>query len=170
MVTTDPAQLPPQEDLIELEIAAFMGPHIKRARIALVLIGILYLYSVYTQYGMIAQWREAMRVVSSNDPFGGELKRRVDLAYFLIIFIGASGVANIVLAAIAGTKTTFAIYTAMGIFAAHSLLQLYATEGLILTNWLWWITAIVLGMGFQAAYKAQKLRNERRPPVARVVA
>lgn len=159
----------PQEDLLELEIAAFMGPHIKRARIALVLIGILYIYSAYTHYSTIAEWREALRGVSPNDPTGSELKRRVDLAYFIIIFVGASGMANIALAAIAGRKTTFAIYTAMGIFAVHTLLQLYATEGLILTNWLWWITAIVLGMGFQAAYKARRLRSERRPAEARAI-
>jgi hypothetical protein len=154
----------PQEDLVELEIAAFMGPHIKRARIALVLIGLLYAWTAYRAYGGIAHAREAMKGVSSSDPDLGELKSLVDLAYFIVVFTGVSGIANIVLAAIAGTKTTFAIYTAMGIFAVHTAIQLYATKGLILTSWLWWITAIVLGMGFQAAWKAQKLRKERAQP------
>jgi hypothetical protein len=96
-----------------------------------------------------------------------DLKRMVDLLYIFVVFTGVAGIANIVLAAIAGTKTTFAIYTAMGIFVAHSLFQLYLTEGLLFTNWLFWITAIVLGMGFQAAYKAQQLRKSRLPAEAR---
>jgi hypothetical protein len=159
----------PQEDLIELEIAAFMGPHIKRARIALVLIGALYIWSAYRAWGGISDAREAMKGISASDPDMGELKRLVDLAYFIVVFTGASGIANIVLAALAGTKTTFAIYTATGIFAVHTAIQLYATEGLIVTSWLWWVTAIVLGLGFQAAYKANQLRRSRVPAEARLV-
>ena len=158
-------QTQPQEDLIELEIAAFMGPHIKRARIALVLIGALYIWSAYRSYGGIAELREALK--GGSDEYN--IKSTVDLLYYFVVFTGFAGVANIVLAVIAGKKMTFAMYTAMGIFAAHTLFQLYLTEGLILTNWLWWITAIILGMGFQAAYKANKLRKDARPAEARAL-
>ena len=167
MITADQTTQP-QEDLIELEIAAFMGPHIKRARIALVLIGILYAVSAYLNYGDIAKWRTIMDRMSSDDAGIAALKRQVDFAYFVVVFVGLSGVANIVLAAIAGKKATFAMYTAAGIFAILTAIQLYATEGLILTNWLFWITAIVLGMGFQAAYKANQLRKSRQPAEARI--
>src|SRR5688572_21965031 len=111
----------PQDDLIELEIAAFMGPHIKRARIALVLIGILYLWTTYRSYGDISHAHDVLKA----DGAGSEIKRLVDLLYIFVIFTGAAGIANIILAGIAGTKTTFAIYTAMGIFVAHSLFQVY---------------------------------------------
>jgi hypothetical protein len=161
---------PSQDNLLELEIGAFMGPHIKRARIALVLIGILYAVTAYLSYDDIAKWHAAMSGASTKDARVAELKHLVDVAYFVVVFTGIAGVANIVLAAIGGTKTTFAMYAAMGIFAVHTAIQLYATEGMILTNWLWWITAIVIGMGFQAAYKAQALRKSRAPAEARLVA
>ncbi len=160
---------PPQEDLVELEIAAFMGPHIQRARIALVLIGLFFAYIAYANYGTIARLHEAIQRSSSADEGVAEFKRLVNLAYFIVVFTGIAGVANIVLAAVAGKKTTFAIYAAMAIFAVHTAIQLYATQGLILTNWLWWISAIVLGMGFQAAFKAHQLRKSRVPAQARGV-
>lgn len=158
-----------EPDLIELEIAAFMGPHIKRAQIAMVLIGLLYAWLAYSSYGQVAEFRAQLAGADAGDEALRELKRIVDLAYVIVVFTGVAGVANLVLAAFVPSKPTFAIYAAMGIFAAHTALQLYATEGLILTSWQWWLTAIVLGMGFQAAYKAHQLRKSRRPAEARVV-
>ena len=144
---------PPQEDLVELEIAAFMGPHIKRARIALVLTGILYLIGVYLQYDDVKHLRTLVRGDS-------ELAHRIDLAYYFIVATAVVGVSNIILAAIASNKATFAMYIAMGLFAAHSLFSLYIGNAIFM-NWQWWLTAIVLGMGFQAAYKANQLRRTR---------
>ncbi len=167
---TETPTSPTQAELTELEIAAFMGPHIKRARIALVLIGALYIWVAYRSYGDVSRAKEMMDRYSAGEPAMDELKRLVNLAYIIVIYTGVSGIANIVLSAIAGTKTTFAMYAAMGIFAVHTALQFYATEGVILTNWLWWITAIILGMGFQAAYKAQKLRKERSLAQATAIA
>lgn len=156
-----------QDSLIELEIAAFMGPHIKRARIALVFIGGLYLWLAYRSWDAVAFAKKAMEGVSSSDPALGSFKSAVNLAYVLVVYTGFAGVANIVLAAIAGTRTTFAMYAAMGIFAVGTALQLYASQGLIFTSWLWWLSAIVLGLGFQAAYKAHQLRKNRTPAEAR---
>jgi hypothetical protein len=167
---TETPTTPTQAELTELEIAAFMGPHIKRARIALVLIGALYIWVSYRAYGDVSRAKEMMDGVASGDAATDKLKHLVTLAYVIVVFTGISGVANILLAAIAGTKTTFAMYTAMGIFAVHTALQFYATEGVILTNWLWWITAIILGMGFQAAHKAHKLRKERSLAQATAIA
>ncbi|HEY5923167.1 MAG TPA: hypothetical protein VIV11_15920 [Kofleriaceae bacterium] len=169
MMTADQAAQP-HEDLIELEIGAFMGPHIKRARIALALVGILYAITSYLNYDEMVQWREWAASASASDPAIAAIKWKIDFSYFIVWFIGLSSIANIVLAAIAGKKPTFAIYTATGIFAVHTALVLWAIGALIVTSWIWWITLIVLGMGFQAAYKAQKLRKERRPAEARVVA
>jgi hypothetical protein len=147
--------MPTQEET-ELEIAAFMGPHIKRARIALVLIGLLYVYVGYKDYGTVKQWREALA--------GTEVAGKVDMLFYFVIFTFIAGVANIVLAAIGGKQTTKTMYIAFGIFVIHSAWMLYLVEALLFTNWQWWITAIVLGMGFQAAMKAEKLRRERAHP------
>lgn len=151
------------QNLIELEIAAFMGPHIKRARIALVLIGGLYLYLTYKSWDAVSYAKKSLEGLSSSDPGVAAWKSAVNLAYVLVVYTGFAGIANIVLAGVAGVKTTFAMYTAMGIFAVGTALQLYASGGLIFTSWLWWLSAIVLGMGFQAAYKAQQLRKNRTP-------
>src|SRR5687767_7605808 len=114
-----------ERDLLELEIGAFMGPHIQRARIALVLIGALFLLSAYLNYSDIAAMKKALSGLSDSDPQFGDLKYRVDHAFILVVFTGIAGAVNIVLAAIAGKLTTFAIYTAGAIFAAHSIYRLY---------------------------------------------
>ena len=151
-----PAEPPVQEDLLELEIAAFMGPHIKRARIALVIVGLVYAFNAYLTYDDINALRELMRGDSSK------LASAVNLAYYFVVATAVAGVANIFLAAIGGTKTTFAIYIAMAIFAAHSLFTLYVGGIMLFMSWIWWLTAISLGIGFQAAWKADQLRKTRR--------
>ena len=140
-------------DEVMLSVFHVMGPHIQRARIALVIIGVLYAWFAYQTYGDIAVARTRLH--------GSELEDAVNVAYYFIVFTGVAGVANIVLAVIAGRATTTAIYAAMGIFVAHSCFQLYLAGVLVFTSWLWWLAAIVLGMGFQAAHKAHKLRRER---------
>lgn len=144
-----------------------MASYIKRARVALVLIGILYAWTAYGNYDRLVPWRDG--TMFETEPTG-EIKRLVDLAYFIIVFTGIASVANFLLAAIAGKKTTFAIYTAMGIFAVYTALRLYQTNGRCLSSWLWWLTAVVLGMGFHAACKANQLRKSRQLPKARLVA
>jgi hypothetical protein len=84
----------------------------------------------------------------------------VDVAYLVVMSAIVAGIANIVLAAIAGKKTMVAFYAAVAIFGVFSLIQIYATGGLLLTSWIWWLTAIVVGLGFQAALKAEKLRRQ----------
>jgi hypothetical protein len=54
------------------------------------------------------------------------------------------------------------MYIATGIFVAHSLFGMYIGGVALFTNWIWWLTAICLGMGFQAAWKADQLRKQRR--------
>ena len=157
--------MPAQPDLIELEIAAFMGPHIKRARIALVLVGILYAVLAFVDYGDIDKWHRAMSGVS--DARLAELKHAVDVTYMLVVFTGLAGVANIVLAALGGRMTTFSIYTASGIFVAHTGLKLYALGPVVFASWEFWLVAIVLAMGVQAVYKATQLRKNRVPAEAR---
>jgi hypothetical protein len=158
-----------QPDLIELEIGAFMGPHIKRARIALVLIGALYAVLAFIDYHDIDKWHQAMKGVSDGDPHMAALKHSVDVAYTLVVFTGLAGIANIVLAVLGGKMTTFSIYTAAGIFIAHTLLNLYAFGVIVFLGWDFWLVGIVLGMGLQAAYKADQLRKSRIPPEARLL-
>jgi hypothetical protein len=149
-------QMAPQEDLVELEIAAFMGPHIKRARIALALVGVVYAYNAYDSYAAIKHLRELFQGSATD------LAGRVNMAYYFVIATAVAGLANICLAAIGGMKaTTKTMYIAMGIFAAHSLFGMYVGGVALFTSWIWWLTAICLGMGVQAAYKATQLRKQR---------
>ncbi|HTJ42095.1 MAG TPA: hypothetical protein VL463_08350 [Kofleriaceae bacterium] len=148
-------QPPTQAELTELEIAAFMGPHIKRARLALVIVGALYALAAGLHYSDISKLHDA--VSGRGD---SEIKSLVDKAYYFVVFTGIAGVANLALAAIAGKKASFAMYAAMAIFAAYTLFELSLGVAFFL-DWLWWLTAITVGMGFQAAYKADKLRRDR---------
>src|SRR5262245_47889329 len=133
-----------QQAEVELEIAAFMGPHIKRARIFLVAIGVLYAVTGYLAYGDIASLRESMK---GSD---GEIAHYVNMLYVGVVFLLCAGIANIALAALAGKKAMIAMYAAVGIFGVHSVLQVYLSQGLLVTSWLWWLTLIILGLGFQA--------------------
>jgi hypothetical protein len=145
---------------LELEIGAFQGPHIKRARIVLVLVGALYALSGYMNYGDVKRFRADVNSwTGPHTPRFEELQHLASLAYYAVVFVTVAGVANILLALIAGKKTTLAFYIAMGIFVALSAFQLYISGGLLLTNFIWWITAISLGLGFQAAMKAEKMRR-----------
>ena len=155
-----------QSELTELEIGAFMGPHIKRARIALVLVGILYAVVAYLNYDDITRVREMLHSMSGSEPGVAKARHAVDLAYYYVLFTGFAGVASIVLAAIAGTKATFAVYAATAIFAAHTLFQVYLGGVEALLSWQFWLIAIIIGMGFQAAWKADQLRKERSLPQA----
>lgn len=148
------------ENLVELEIAAFMGPHIKRARIALALGGILYVIFGYLDYGRVADARHA--ISAWTGPRSDELAQltsMVNLAYVVVVSAIAAGTAYIILAAIAGSKTMAVFYVAAAIFVATSLLELYASDGALLTSFVWWMIAICLFLGFTAARKAEVLRS-----------
>jgi hypothetical protein len=145
-----------QPDLVELEIAAFMGPHIKRARIALVLIGVLYAVTAYFQYDDIARLRALVR----GNP--GEIASLINLAYYLVVGTIVVGVANIVFAAIGGKQPAFAIYGATALFGLQTLFSLYVTGILLFTSLVWWLTVICLVFAVQAVYKAQQLRKQPR--------
>jgi hypothetical protein len=144
-----------------------LASYVRRARIALVLIGILYAWSAYGNYVHLRPWRDGS--MFANEPTG-EIKRLIDVAYFLVVFTGVGSVANLVLAAIAARKTTLAIGAASGVFAIYTALRLYQTDGRYLSTWQWWVTALALGLGVQAAYKANQLRRSRQLASARVVA
>jgi len=146
--------------MVDLEIAAFMTPHINRARIVLVVIGALYVFLGVRAYSAIAKLHEQVEAWAAKDKSAelAEFRSMVTLAYVTVVFAIAAGVANIVLAAIAGKKTMLAFNAAAVIFIAHTCLQIYVTSGVVFTSILWWITAIILAMGYQAARKAEKLR------------
>jgi hypothetical protein len=148
---------------LEHELASY----VRRARIALVLIGVLYAWVAYGNYDHLRPWRDG--TMFANEPTG-EIKRLIDLAYFLVVFTGVASVANLVLAAIGGRRTTLAIGAAAGVFAIYTALRLYQTDGRYLSTWQWWVTALALGIGVQAAYKANRLRRSRQLANARVVA
>ena len=130
-----------------------MTSYIKRVRIALVVIASLYAWTAYGNYANLMPWRDGSMFTSEPT---GEIKRLIDLAYFIIVFTGIASVANLVLAAIAGKRTTLAIYISMAIFAIYTALRIYQTNGRYLSTWLWWATAIVLGIGFQAAHQLRR--------------
>jgi hypothetical protein len=159
---TSDSSTAPHERVVDLELAAA----IKRARIGLVLIGLLYACTAYGNYAHLRPWLDGSLL--DQEPVG-RLKALIDLAYFIIVFTGIASVANVVLAAIAAKRTTFAVCAATGIFAVYTALRLYQTDGRYLSDWLWWVTAIALGMGCRAAYTASQLRTSRQLASARVV-
>ena len=154
------------DDLVELEIAAFMGPHIKRARIMLFAVGIIDVVLGGLAYPDIARAREMIQRLHADPTYPqasyAAAEHVVTLAYVLVVAAIVAGAANIVLAAIGGKQTTRAMYVAMAIFIAFSALQLYIIGGMLFTSLLWWFTAIILGLAFTAARKADKLRATAR--------
>ena len=153
----EPEKTPEQ---VELEIAAFMTPHINRARIALVVLGVIYAFSAWKAHGDLSEVRRLIeRYGSMDSPELAEARRTLSIANVIVIYVGAAGIANIVLAAIAGARTMLAFNIAAALFIIHTLLNAYASGGTIFFSWLWWLTAILLGMGYQAARKAHKLRT-----------
>ena len=154
-MTADPSTTPQQQ----------IASYIKRTRIALVLLGILYAWTAYGNYWHLKPWRDGSMFESEPT---GELEQLIDLSYFIIVFTGIASIANVLLAAIAGKKTTFAIYTAIAIFAVYTALRLYQTDGRCLSDWLWWVTTIVLGLCFQAGYNASQLRKSQQLARARI--
>ena len=158
----------PTNDLLELEIAAFQGPHIKRARIVLAITGALYVAWGLYHYGDVAKARELLAALGdeSSAPGFARLQHAVTLAYALVIGAMIAGVANMVLAVLAGTKTMPAFYAAAAVFVAFTGLEMYVSSSnlLMLTDPLWWCLTIALGFGFFAALKAQRMRAERGVP------
>ena len=136
-----------------------LASYILRARIALVLVGILYAWAAYGNYVKLRPWRDGS--MFATEPTG-EIKQLIDLAYFIVVFTGIASVATVVLAAIAGKRTTLAISAAASIFAVYTALRVYQTDGRYLSTWPWWVTAIVLGLSFHAAYKSSQLRRSRQ--------
>ena len=151
----------PQRDLNEID--AVRRSHIRRLRIGLLLIGIVYLWSAGLGYYHLMPWRDGTMFVA---PPKGELGRLIALSYFIIVFAVIAGVGNLVLAAIADKKATLAIVVAIGSFAVYTTLRLYQTNGRFLSVWNWWVSALVLCIGLHAVYKANQLR---KPAVARLV-
>lgn len=146
---------------VELEIDAFMGPHIKRARMALAFAGVLYVIVGYLDYARIADVRHVLdRVGSSDNSELEHLRKVVDNAYLLVVSSIVGGLVNIVLSVIGSQKKLKVFYAAVGVFAAISAVQLVLTDGALLFSWLWWLTAISIGLGFAAARKASRLRAQ----------
>ncbi|HEY1811117.1 MAG TPA: hypothetical protein VGG74_02105 [Kofleriaceae bacterium] len=154
------------DDLVELEIAAFMGPHIKRARIMLFAVGAIDVVLGALAYPDIAQARDMMQQLHADPMYAhvsfAAADHAVTLASVLVIGAIVAGAANIVLAAIGGKQTTRAMYAAMAIFIAFSAIQLDADGVMLFSSLLWWFTAIILGLAFTAARKADKLRATAR--------
>jgi hypothetical protein len=150
---------------VDLEIAAFMTPHINRARIVLVAVGLLFIYAGWRDYGPIADAKRAIDASQAGDDAAlSEMRSLVNAAYAFVIFVFAAGVANIVLAIIAGKKTMFAFNAAAAIFVIYTGFNVYLGGGAFIMSWVWWGTAICLGMGYTAARKAEHLRRGTPPP------
>ena len=161
-----------ENDLIELEIAAFMGPHIKRARIVLAALGVLNFVWGWIHYSDVAEAKRFLDAIGSHvahDADFDRVQRLVTLAYVLVVGWVVGGVADVVLAIVAGKKTIPAFYAAAAIFIALTALEFYvagANMFLSLTSVLWWLSVIALAMGFTAARKAEQLRARSAPAVA----
>lgn len=151
------------QEEVELEIDAFMGPHIKRARIVLALAGVLYVIAGYFDYNHVADAKHLIdraAAAGASGPVFDEARRVVSNANLLVITSIAAGVINIVLSAIGSQKKLAAFYGAVGVFGIISVIQLVLTNGALLFSWIWWLTAISVGLGAAAAHKASRLRRE----------
>lgn len=144
-----------------------LAAYVLRARIGLVVMGILYAWTSYHSYLNVRPWLDGSLL--ANEPTG-ELERLLDTAYLISVFTLIASAVNVVLVAFAGKRTRLAIYIATSIFAVYTALRLYQTGGGYLSTWVWWVIAIVLGVSFQAAHKAHQLRLSRQLANARVVA
>ncbi|MBA3465098.1 MAG: hypothetical protein H0T46_34510 [Deltaproteobacteria bacterium] len=147
---------------VDLEIAAFMTPHINRARIVLVAVGLLYAFLGWRAYGDIVEVKQILDAYGEDTDYS-ELRSAVTLAYAIVVYVMVAGVANIILAIIAGKKTLLAFNIAGAIFLIHTALQMWAAGALFITSWVWWVTAIALAMGYTAAQKAERLRRGTPP-------
>ncbi len=145
-------------ELLELEIAAFQGPHIKRARLVLAASGLLYIILGYLDYGDVAKVRERVRTLTDAGVNVGDAPHLVNVALAITVAAVVGGIANVALAVLGGTKTMIVFYVAAAIFIAQSALNLYASGGALFTSLLWWMIAIVLAFGFMAAFKAEQMR------------
>jgi hypothetical protein len=146
---------------LELEIAAFQGPHIKRTRITLVVIGALYAILGVRMYGQVG---DLQKQVDAMGGASGEVKKLMTILWALVIYQIVAGVANIVLGAVvAGKKTMLAFNIALGLFILHTCLQVYASGGAIFTNPFWILIAIFIGLGYGAARKAEQMRAQAAP-------
>ena len=148
---------------LELEIAAFQGPHIKRARIVLAVAGLLYVWTGYRAYDAVAKMRDLINQIHDSSPQLDQAHHVVNLAYTVVMSAIVAGIAMFALAGIAGKKTMAAFYAAVAVFGVHTMILLYASDGLVLTDFVWWATAICLTLGFTAARKAEKLRAGAAP-------
>ncbi len=145
-------------ELLELEIAAFQGPHIKRARLVLAASGLLYIILGYLDYGDVAKMRDRVHYLVANGVHTGDAPHLVNMALAITVAAVVGGIANVALALLGGTKTMIVFYVAAAIFIAQSALNLYVSGGAMLTSLLWWMIAIVLTFGFMAALKAEQMR------------
>jgi hypothetical protein len=146
---------------VDLEIAAFMTPHINRARIVLVGLGLLFVYVGWRDYDRVAEARRYLDSVVGGDV--DQMRSMITILYAFVVFTLVAGVAYVLLALVAGKKTMLAFNVAAAIFVFHSAFLVYATNALFLTEWWWWIGAICLGMGYVAARKADQLRRTSPP-------
>ena len=147
-----------RNEQIELEIAAFQGPHIKRARIVLAVAGLLYVWTGYRAYDSVAKARDMINQAGEGGALLEQYHHLVNLAYAVVMSAIIAGISMFVLAGIAGKKTMLAFYAAVAVFGVHTLILLYASDGLVFTDFVWWAVAICLTLGFSAARKAEKLR------------
>lgn len=172
-MTADP-RTAPHEHLVERRLNSY----IKRARIALVSIGILYAWAAYGSHERLmgicgvfnfpAERGEGSclsLVFPPDDPIGA----LVDRYRFIIILASIAAAVTVGLAAIAGKRTALAVYTAIGMFAVYTPLSLHQMTGL-LSTWVWWVTALALGLGFHATSRANQRRRSRQLASARLVA
>lgn len=145
----------------ELEIDAFMAPHIKRARIVLACAGVLDAIGAWLASSTINHAQTMLDRAAAQGVHGGDLDRAqaaVSTAHTLVLTFAIGGIVNIVLAAIGNQRRIGPFYAAVAVFALLSLVQLVLTDGGLLVSWTWWLTAIAVFLGFTAARKAAQLR------------
>jgi hypothetical protein len=156
-------QVQPTASQVELEIAAFMGPHIKRARIALFLVGALYVVLGALDWSYLGEVRAR---IADAKAYGWavepEYESAVTFAYILVVTSVGAGMVQMLLALAAGKRTMLAFNIGLALWIAELGLNVFANGPAIFFGWVFWVVTFFLVFGYVAAYKAQQLRAGRR--------
>jgi hypothetical protein len=158
---------------LQLEIDAFMTPAIRRARILLVAMGVLYLIGGVYNYlhadetrarveGAAAKLRELGVDLDPDVQAKVEAARRtVSAITWAAGIVALVGLAHFVLAAWAGRRPLAAFYVALGLFGLRVLTLALALGPLSLLSVENAIAGIILVFGLVAAQKVERLRASR---------
>lgn len=152
-----------EQQALELEIAAFQGPAMKRARIWLAILGAVYFVTGIWDYIQISEVRERLDRLAAfaSTSERTEAERMVDHVALVVVFTIVAGVLQLGLAWWAKKRPLEAFLAACGLFAVHTAILLSLVGPVVLFSEIRILFVIVLAFGLFAALKANRMRRSR---------